>query len=177
MTKYLLCNGSCRHKLLMGLFGEEIPNCEQRCDTCLSPRHEEQIDVSNEAKIIIDCFIAMQRCCLKITLNLLQFTLCGSNSADIKPGGLDAITKFGNATKFNCPAKSHKNSICKVTFILIDCKILMEKLDSKSVKRKGSIEESEFAIITFRVGTDCWPLQWSTNFNLRYLLHKPGGIM
>ena len=138
ISKMFLQTSICRHSFIMKHFGETIPSCDDRCDTCcrIKKKENRELDCIKEARVVMKCMTDMKWCISsKVTMNLLLLTLMGSNAKEVKIKGFDAVEHHGAAKKFDVSKKKdRKLFLHKIVLELTFQEFILDTFKEKEVR-------------------------------------------
>ena len=132
MTNFCLQNIYCRHKLISNYFGEDFDSCDENWDICANNTVQgRSINMTQEAKFVMNCLKEMKRCSTKVTSWLLLLTLMGSNVSEVITRGFHNCEHFGVGKAFTKQVKNRRYIVQKLIITLILDKIFLEHFKVK----------------------------------------------
>ena len=139
MTNLCLQNTYCRHKLILNCFGEDFDSCDENCDICTNNTVQgRSINMTQEAKVVMNCFKEIKRCSTKVTSRLLLLTLMGSNVSEVKTRGFHNCENFSVGKGFTKQVKNRRYIVQKLILTHILDKILLEHFKVKDKQNNNS---------------------------------------
>ena len=151
MTNFCMQLQSCRHVVILNHFGEDCEPCGQKCDICKSALKE--IDRTEEAKIILNCFVKMRAESAEVTVDLLCLTLLGSKSQALKTKKFDENQYFGTGKTFQgCKGRDAKVIIQTLIYKLIFSNVLIERCKTQTLNQRRAAEARTVASLYLDTG-------------------------